>query len=128
MIHNYSFERLDVWQKSRIFVITIYELTTKFPNSEIYGMVSQIRRAAVSISSNIAEGTSRSSLKEQIRFIEIAYGSALEVYCQLISSKDLGFINDNELEKTVLSIREITNKLNALRKSLQQRATKQLNN
>jgi len=80
-VHTYSFEKLEVWQKASVYVSTIYKLTESFPVVEKFGLVSQLRRASISIVSNIAEGTSRSSLKDQVRFTEIAYGSAIETYC-----------------------------------------------
>jgi len=121
MNYSYSFEKLDVWQKARQLVVKIYRLTAKFPSEEKFGLVSQIKRATISITSNIAEGTSRSSLKDQIRFTEIAYGSALEVYCQLVSSVDLGFISENDFQEIDLHLKEVTNKLNALKNSQEKR-------
>lgn len=86
-------------------------------------MTSQIKRAVVSIVSNIAESTSRMSLKEQIRFIEISYGSALEVYCQLIIALDLQYINEIDFQEMNEKIKTITKQLNALKNS----QTKRLN-
>jgi len=128
MEHSYSFEKLDVWQKGREYVVFIYQLTDKFPDKEKFGIISQIRRASISITSNIAEGSSRTSLKEQIRYVEIAYGSALETYCQLISSLDLGFISREEFQVGNQLLKEITNKLNALKNSHIKRLNEQTNN
>ena len=89
----YSFEKMEVWQLSRTFVTSIYKLVSSFPQEERYSLCDQIKRAAISVSSNIAEGCSRSSLKEQKHFIEIAYGSLMEVYCQLILAVDLNYIS-----------------------------------
>jgi len=100
----YSFEKLDVWQEARLLVKEIYLLTESFPNTEKYGLSNQIQRASVSIVSNIAEGVSRFSPKEQIRFIEVAYGSLTEVYCQLIIAMDLSYINKEKLESLKPSI------------------------
>jgi len=86
-------------------------------------LTSQIKRAVVSIVSNIAESTSRMSLKEQIRFIEISYGSALEVYCQLIIALDLQYINEIDFQEMNEKIKTITKQLNALKNS----QTKRLN-
>ncbi len=119
--YHYSFEKLDVWIKARAFVKFIYELTKKYPDDEKFNLVSQLKRATISIVSNIAEGSSRSSMKDQMRFTEIAFGSTIEVYCQLILSADLEFISMEELEKGKLLLREISNKLNALQKSQQKR-------
>ncbi|MDL2262589.1 four helix bundle protein [Bacteroidales bacterium OttesenSCG-928-I21] len=126
--YQYSFEKLDVWKNVRKFIPVIYRLTSNFPTDEKFGLVSQIRRAVISISSNIAEGVSRTSLKDQIRFIEIAYGSALEVYCQLLSSLDLNFITQQQFDDANLSLKEITNKLNALKRSQIERLKQQQTN
>ncbi|MEI6751654.1 MAG: four helix bundle protein [Paludibacter sp.] len=123
--HTYSFEKLDVWQKARTYVSTIYKLTESFPDVEKFGLISQLRRASISIVSNIAEGTSRSSLKDQIRFTEIAYGSAIETYCQLIVSVDLGFIDSTTFESTKIQLNEITIKLSGLKNSQIKRLNEQ---
>ena len=133
-MHLYAFERLDVWQVSRAFVKEVYRLLAQFPDFEMYNLTNQIRRAAVSVSLNIAEGTSRNSLKEQSRFSEVAYGSLLEVYCSLLIAKDLGYIDENDLSGTSVRIQELSNKLNALKQSqirrseIQQQTNKQINN
>lgn len=118
MKHIYSFEKLDVWQESRKLVALIYSLTKKFPEFEKFGLSNQMQRSAVSVPSNIAEGVSRSYLKEQIRFIEIAYGSLMELYCQLIISLDLGYLKNDELDNVQAIIFKISNKLNALKNSI----------
>ena len=133
-MHLYAFERLDVWQVSRAFVKEVYRLLAQFPDFEMYNLTNQMRRAAVSISLNIAEGTSRNSLKEQSRFSEVAYGSLLEVYCSLLIAKDLGYIDENDLSGISVRIQELSNKLNALKQSqirrseIQQQTNKQINN
>lgn len=116
-MHRYSFEKLDVWQLSRTLTKRLYTLTNKYPSSEKFGLVSQIQRASISVCSNIAEGTSRSSYKEKARFSEIAYGSLIEILNQIIVSSDLGFISNQEEEQIRDHINEIANKLNKLRKS-----------
>ena len=87
-----NFKELLVWQKSIDFVTEIYRITETFPKAEIYGLISQIRRAAVSIPSNIAEGNSRRSKTDYLQFLKIARGSCAEVETQLIISKNLGFL------------------------------------
>ena len=124
-MYQYSFEKLEVWQNARQFVVEIYKLTAKYPSEEKFGLVNQMKRASVSITSNIAEGSSRTSLKDQIRFIEIAYGSALEIYCQLVSSLDLKFISEDEFCAVDLKLKEITNKLNALKIAKKKRLEEQ---
>lgn len=115
-MHYYSFEKLDVWQVSRGFASSIYKLTEVFPDTEKFGMISQLRRASISICSNIAEGNGRKSAKDRANFFQIAYSSALEVLNQLIISNDLNWITKDELDDQRLKINEITNKLNALYK------------
>jgi len=113
----YSFEKLNVWELSRKMNKDIYLLSKKFPNEEKFGLTSQIRRASVSVSSNIAEGSSRKSGKEQARYTEIAYGSLLEVLNQLILAEDLTFITSDELKETRKLIEKIGNKLYKLKLS-----------
>lgn len=129
MEYLYAFERLDVWQVSRTFVKDIYVLLRTFPDFEAYNITSQIRRAAVSVSLNIAEGSTRNSLKEQSRFTEIAYGSLLEVYCSLLLAKDLNYIREDDFRNVSDKIKELSNKLNALKNSQARRnKTQQINN
>ena len=85
---------LDVWRKSMDFVTKLYKTTAVFPKEEMYGLSSQMRRAAVSIPSNIAEGAARKSNKEFIQFLHIALGSTVEIETQLIISKNLKFIDE----------------------------------
>jgi four helix bundle protein len=113
----YAFEKLEVWQKSRLLVKIVYRVTQSFPTEERYGLTSQLRRASVSVSSNIAEGSTRWSKKDKARFYEIAYGSLIEVMNQLILSTDLGFLNDEELDVIKPQIAEISRMLDALYKS-----------
>ncbi len=108
----YSFEKLEVWQGSRLFVKEIYAATQQFPEKEKYGLISQINRAAVSVSSNIAEGASRTSLKDQAHFYQLAYSSLIEVLNQLILSVDLGFLSVEEYNEVRLKIRNSPFRLN----------------
>jgi len=79
MKYNYSFEKIEVWQLAKQLTVIIYKLTTNFPDEEKFGLTSQLRRASVSVPSNIAEGNSKSSLKEKAYFTEIAFSSLMEV-------------------------------------------------
>ncbi len=117
---KYAFENLEVWQKSRKLVKNIYQLTSPFPKEEKYGLTSQIRRAIISVSSNIAEGSTRWSRKDQARFYEISFGSLIEVLNQTILSNDLGFIEDDSLKNIRIEIDSIGRMLNSLYKSTKQ--------
>ena len=97
-MEDYPFERLNAWQKAKDLVVAVYQLVAKFPQFELYSLNSQVRRAIISVPSNIAEGTGRVSMKEKIHFLEISYGSLMEVYCQLKISVELGYLTIEELE------------------------------
>lgn len=114
---EFSFERLGVWQDARALTKRIYEATGAFPREEQFGLQSQIRRAAVSVASNIAEGTSRRSDNDKIRFTEIAYGSLMEVCCQLEIARDLNFLNAAAHREIRARIAVVAKKLGALRRS-----------
>lgn len=109
-----SYKELIVWQKSIKLVQEVFLLTSKFPKSEIYGLVSQMRRAAVSIPSNIAEGYGRRSHKEYVQFYAIAYGSSLELETQLIITKNLGFTNEKEFNDITNLLTEVIKMLYVL--------------
>lgn len=94
---TYSFEKLNAWQESRVLVKSVYNLTHYFSKREKYGFASQIKRAVVSVSSNLAEGSGRKTFADQSHFYRIAYSSLLEVLNQLILANDLGFITDEQL-------------------------------
>ena len=90
---SFSFEKLQVYQQAKEYVKDVYSLTYKFPQNERYCLCDQLKRAAVSIVSNIAKGSGRNSYKDKVHFVEIAYGSLMESLCQLQIAADLGFIN-----------------------------------
>ena len=114
-----NFKELIVWQKSYEFCLKIYRITAKFPNEERYGLTSQIRRSAVSIPSNIAEGYGRKTTVDYIRMLYISYGSVCELETQILLAGDLGFIEKGELGTAKKSIAEIERMLKALIKSLE---------
>lgn len=114
----YSFENLKVWQESIKLGFIIYKTTSKYPNEERYGIVSQMTRAVISVSSNIAEGTSKQSFKDQLRFIEISYGSLMELLSQIIISKELSYISDKEYSMLREQIETVSKLLSGYRKSL----------
>ena len=97
---NNSYKQLDVYAKARKLVVTIYTLLKHYPANERYALVDQMRRAVISIPSNIAEGLSRTAPKEQAHFLDIAYGSLMEIDCQLDISLDLGYISP-EMKKLI---------------------------
>lgn len=117
MTYIYSFEKLQVWNDARGLVKQVYTLTEQFPTTEKYGLVSQMRRAAVSVVSNIAEGSGRTSQKEQAHFYQMAFSSLIELLNQFIIANDLNYISQNALMDIRSEIEKVSNKLNALRKS-----------
>ncbi len=116
-LKTYSFETLDVWKEARKLVVKIYQLTSRFPSDEKFGLVSQMRRAVISVSTNTSEGSSRESLKDQARFSEIAYGSLMELLNESILSFDLCYITEAELIDIRIDVDSISSKLTGLRKS-----------
>lgn len=121
---EFSFERLIIWKKSRELVKQVYLLTAKFPKEERYSLSDQLHRAAVSVASNIAEGTGRVSKKEKVHFIEIAYGSLMEVICQISLAIDLGMAEDTDMDEIRPLAEELARQLSAYRRSMLD-ATKQ---
>jgi len=109
-----SFTDLNAWKEAHHLVLLIYELTKKFPSEELFGLVNQLRRAVVSITSNIAEGFSRSSYKEKAQFYSMALGSLTEVQNQLIVSRDLGYITEKEFKKLAEVTTTVSKLLNGL--------------
>ena len=115
---EYNYQRLEVYKVSKELVYLIYQLLKKYPSEEKFALCDQIRRAIISVPANIAEGMGRISAKEQKHFLEIAYGSLMEVQCFLDISKDLNFITseDNELANSYIRrIAHMINKLHSLR-------------
>jgi four helix bundle protein len=113
-----SFKDLLVWQKGMALAKGIYGITRPFPNEEKFGLVSQMRRAAVSIPSNIAEGQARHTTKEFIQFIYHAEGSVAELETQLMLAVDLGYCVPRQVEEAFRLISDLRNMLNALRRTL----------
>jgi four helix bundle protein len=113
----FSFERLDAYIEARKLVKEIYLLLNAFPKIETYALSDQIRRSAISITSNIAEGSGRSSIKEKIHFLEISYASMLESYSQLQIALDLGYITSEEFEKLQPLYNKVASLLSGLRRS-----------
>jgi four helix bundle protein len=112
---------LDVWKMSVALVTEIYKLTSKFPKEELFGLSSQMRRASVSIPSNIAEDAARKSNKEFIQYLHISLGSCIELETQIIIAKNLTFATESEIEEINKSITSIGKMLNGLLSSIKKR-------
>ena len=118
-----GYKDLKVWQKSMDMVVDIYAITKKFPEDEKYGLKSQMRRAAVSIPSNIAEGRAKRSTKDFMRFLNIAYGSNAELETQLIIAHRLDYIQAALLDRLILQTSEIARMLNGMINALEKKLT-----
>ncbi|MEO5999807.1 MAG: four helix bundle protein [Ferruginibacter sp.] len=115
----YSFEKLECWQQARELAVWVYNATTNFPSEEKFGMISQMRRAAISIASNIAEGTSRKTAKDQSHFSTISYSSTIELLNDLIIANDLNFLPNEKYMEGREKIEKQTALIAGLRKSQQ---------
>ena len=115
MMHIYAFEKLDAWQLGRELNKKIYQLSKNLPNDERFGVISQIRRASISVTCNLAEGSGRTKGKDQARFSEIAFSSLMEVLNLLIICVDLGYLDHNEVESIRPLIENISRKISGLR-------------
>ncbi len=116
-----SYKELIVWQKSFKLTLIIFQATKKFPKSEIYGLVSQMRRAAFAIPSNIAEGYARKHRKEYAQFIRIVYGSGAELETQVLIAKEINFLDKKEFKEIDSLLTEVMKMLNGLIKRLENR-------
>lgn len=116
-----DYSELIAYRKSYELVLQLYKATSSFPKDEMFGLTSQIRRAAVSIPSNIAEGYMRGT-KEYVQFLKIALGSAAELETQVSLSKDLGFLGEDESERLLHSLKEVLRLLTLYIKGIQERA------
>ena len=117
-MNDFFYKKLEAYRVAKQFTIYVYELQRKFPSYEQYAICDQLRRAAVSVPSNIAEGMGRMAIKERLRFLEISYGSIMEVLCQLDISQSIGYISEDELNKAEDMAKELTRIMSGLRKSL----------
>ena len=114
-----NFKELTVWQKAYQLCLIIYRLTKGYPKEEIYGLTSQMRRAALSVPCNIAEGYGRKTTPDYLRLLYIAYGSVCELETQILLSVDLGYIQGQGIETLRDNIAEVERMLKALIKSLE---------
>ncbi len=115
-MHDYK--KLKIWQESVHFAVQVYEVTASFPKEELYGLVSQLRRASVSVPSNIAEGSKRSTKKDFKSFLVIAHGSGAEMETQLLISKELNFISEKKYLELVTKLDEIMRMIAVFVKSI----------
>ncbi|MBI3853577.1 MAG: four helix bundle protein [Verrucomicrobia bacterium] len=114
----FNFEKLETWQKAINFADLVYETTRNFPADERFGLTNQMRRAAVSISSNIAEGTARNSKNDYARFLEIATGSLFEVVSQSFVGQRQGFLSQDAFQRPYAAAEEQGKMLSGLRRSV----------
>ena len=122
-MEDFYYRKLKVYHQAKALVADIYQICQRFPPQESYGLTNQIQRAAVSIPSNIAEGMGRFSIKERIHFIDISYGSHMEVMCQLEVAELLNYITSEQLTKMENNITEIAKMLIGLRKNMEEKMT-----
>lgn len=112
---KYDYKQLEVYKESKRLVKIVYALLKKFPKEEQYALCDQLRRAVISVPSNVAEGLGRYSMKEQVHFFEIAYGSLREVDCQIDIASDLGYITEAEVAKVSEVITHVSAMISGLR-------------
>ena len=112
-----DYKKFLVWEKSHQLTLDVYKNTTSFPKDEIFGLTSQMRRCSISIASNLAEGSGRSSMKDKARFSEIAYSSSLELLNQVILSHDFEYVDENQYIQIREKITEVNMLIDGLHKS-----------
>ena len=120
-MNRYSYKNLNVYQDAKAFVVAVYKLLDRFPDSEKFALCNQVRRAAISVTSNIAEGASRTSNKEKIHFLEIAYASLMEVDSQLDVSIELGYITIDQYKIIEEFVVCVSKQLSSLRNKYQEK-------
>ena len=118
MKNDFFYKKLDAYNKAKEFTLMVYSLLKKFPSYEQYALCDQLRRSAVSVPSNIAEGMGRMAIKERIHFLEISYASMIEVLCQMDISHSLGYISEEELDNIEDLGYAVGRLMSGLRKSL----------
>ena len=119
------YRELEVWQRARELIRAVYEATQGFPREELFGLTSQMRRAAISIASNIAEGSGRATTKEYIRFLYIARGSIYELETQVVAAGDLGLLASDQADATSSLLAECARMLQGLIRSLESKTDNQ---
>ena len=119
---QFPFEKLDVWQGARKLALGVYQQTRTFPREELYGITSQLNRASLSVANNLAEGSGRSSLKDQAHFSSQACGSLMETASDLIIAGDLGFISTDSMDPLLDQAHDLSVRIHNLRESQLRRA------
>lgn len=120
----HQFEKLKIWQKAMDVAVHVYEITSLLPNDEKFNLIHQIKKCAVSIPSNIAEGSGRNSDKEFMHFLGIANGSTFELITQLILAKRLKLVNENLIQPTINQLVEVSNMNFSFQRSLKDKINK----
>ena len=115
---KYSYKNLEAYKEAKALVKQVYALLKKFPKEEQYALCDQLRRAVISVPSNIAEGSGRTSAKDQAHFLEMAFGSLMEVDCQIDIAKDLGYVSLDEHEEITVQISKVAALLSGMRRKI----------
>ena len=115
---KYSYKNLEAYKEAKALVKQVYALLKKFPKEETYALCDQLRRAVISVPSNIAEGSGRTSAKDQAHFLEMAFGSLMEVDCQIDIAKDLGYVSLDEHEEVTMQISQVAALLSGMRRKI----------
>lgn len=118
----FPFEKLEVWQSARQLVKEVYQNTRTFPKEELFGLTSQLKRASVSVANNLAEGSVRSSLKDQAHFTGISHGSLMETACDIILANDLGLLAQDKADSLLTQAYDLSVRIHNLRESQLRRA------
>ena len=118
MTKKYNYKDLDLYKAAKELVLNVYALLRKFPKEEQYALCDQLRRAVISIPSNLAEGSGRTSAKDQAHFFEMAFGSLMEVDCQIDIAQDLGYVSSEELEVVSKQINQVAALLSGMRRKI----------
>lgn len=115
---KYSYKNLEAYKESKTLVKQVYALLKQFPREEQYALCDQLRRAVISVPSNIAEGSGRTSAKDQAHFLEMAFGSLMEVDCQMDIAQDLGYVSLDEHETVTIQISKVAALLSGMRRKI----------
>lgn len=115
---KYSYKTLDAYKEAKALVLQVYSLLKQFPKEEQYALCDQLRRAVISVPSDIAEGSGRTSAKDQAHFFEMAFGSLMEVNCQIDIAHDLGYISKDDVENIEKHVKSISALLSGLRRKI----------